>query len=131
MKALINKALESKIWVVAGANVNPSKFGNRIYHRLKNAGYQTYPMNPSYQEVDGEKCYPNPQALPQIPDCVSMVVSPDIGKTLLQPMYDQGIRLLWFQPGSYNQELLDEAIAKNFEIIYDYCVLVELNTIGK
>lgn len=131
MKELVKRALESKIWVVAGANVNPSKFGNRIYHRLKNAGYLTYPMNPVYQEVDGDLCYPSPEQLPQVPDCVNMVVSPDTGRTLLQPMYDQGIRLLWFQPGSYDQKLLDDAIAKNFDIIYDYCVLVELNNIGK
>lgn len=131
MKALINKALESKIWVVAGANVNPSKFGNRIYRRLKNAGYLTYPMNPVYQEIDGDLCYQGPEELPQIPDCVNMVVSPDKGRALLQPMHDRGIRLLWFQPGSYDQPLLDEAVAKGFDIIYDYCVLIELNNIGK
>ncbi len=131
MKALIRKALESEIWAVAGANVNPSKFGHRIYNRLKSAGYRTYPMNPVYQEIDGAPCYPTPAELPQIPDCVNMVLSPDRGRALLQPMYDRGIRLLWFQPGSYDQRLLDDAVAKGFDIIYDYCVLIELNNIGK
>jgi predicted CoA-binding protein len=60
-----------------------------------------------------------------------MVVSPEKGRTLLQPLYDKGIRLLWFQPGAYDKQILDEAVAKGFDIIYDYCVLIELNNAGR
>lgn len=127
MKALIEKALASKVWVVVGATVNPMKFGNKIFRRLKQAGYDTLPMNPAYSTVDGDPCYPNPSALPRVPECANMVVGPDKGRLLLAPLYEKGIRLLWFQPGAYDQRLLDEASSMGFEIIYDYCVLIELN----
>ncbi len=131
MEMRIKKALDGKTWAVAGANVNPAKFGNRIYLRLKQAGYTTYPMNPVYSEIDGDPCYSSPEELPSVPDCVNMVLSPDKGIALLKPMYEKGIRLLWFQPGSFDQQILDEAVAKGFEIIYDHCVLIELNNTGK
>lgn len=130
MKDLIEKALGSKVWVVVGANTNTSKFGNKIYRRLKTAGYVTYPMNPAYEKVDGDICYSSPADLPQIPGCANIVVAPAKGRTLLQPLYDRGIRLLWFQPGAYDQQIIDEAVAKGFEVIFDYCVLIELNNGG-
>ncbi len=131
MKNLIEKALDSKTWVVVGATTNSAKFGNKIYRRLKSAGYHVYPMNPVYSEVDGDPCYPTPGDLPQIPDCANMVVAPDKGRALLQPLFESGVRLLWFQPGAYDKQILDEAVAKGFDIIYDYCVLIELNNIGR
>lgn len=131
MKNLIERAIRSNTWVVVGATVHVSKFGNKIYRRLKTAGYQTLAMNPVYEMVDGDPCYPSPLALPLVPDCASMVVSPDKGRSLLQPLYDRGVRLLWFQPGAYDDQILDEAVAKGFDIIYDYCVLIELNNFGR
>lgn len=127
MNDLIQKALNGQSWVVVGANTNTGKFGNKIYRRLKSAGYTVYPMNPFHEEIEGARCYASPSDLPQVPDCASMVVSPEKGRALLQPLYDRGIRLLWFQPGAYDQRLLDESVAKGFDIIYDYCVLIELN----
>lgn len=131
MKNLIEKALNGKTWVVVGANTNHGKFGNKIFRRLKSAGYLVYPLNPFHDEIEGNRCYATPADLPGIPDCASMVVSPDKGRALLQPLFDQGIRLLWFQPGAYDQRILDEAVAKGFDIIYDYCVLIELNDTGR
>lgn len=131
MKNLIDKALDGKTWVVVGATTNTAKFGSKIYRRLKSAGYQTYPVNPFHKEIDGDICYASPVDLPQIPDCASMVVAPEKGRMLLQPLFDSGIRLLWFQPGAYDKQLLDEAVAKGFDIIYDYCVLIELNNTGR
>ncbi|NCA67656.1 MAG: CoA-binding protein, partial [Clostridia bacterium] len=32
--------LKKKVWAVAGANQNPDKYGNMIYKRLKEKGYE-------------------------------------------------------------------------------------------
>lgn len=131
MKQLIEQALESSIWTVVGATTNQAKFGNKIYRRLKAAGYRVYALNPVYADIEGDPCYGNPGDLPETPECASIVVAPDKGQHLLQPLYDRGVRLLWFQPGAYDQKLLDDAVAKGFDIIYDYCILVELNNTGR
>jgi uncharacterized protein len=56
--------LEKKIWAVIGANNDPDKFGNIIYKRLKSEGYTVYPVNPMYEEVEGDPCYPDLESLP-------------------------------------------------------------------
>jgi len=127
MNNLIQKALKSSCWAVAGATRNTNKFGNRIYKRLKSEGYRVYPLNPVYSDVEGDLCYDSPSAFPETPDCVSMVISPSKGLLLLDPLYASGVRLLWFQPGAYDDEIINAAQRKGFEVIYDHCVLVELN----
>jgi len=131
MRQLIDKALQGEVWVVVGATDNPQKFGNKIFRRLKNAGYRTYPLNPFHREIQGDCCYGTPAELPEVPDCVNMVVGPEKGRTQLKPLYERGARLLWFQPGSYDSALLDEAAAMGFEVIHGSCVLIELGQIGK
>lgn len=60
--------LESNIWAVAGANTDPSKYGNMIYRKLRSKGYRVYPVNPLYDMVEGYKCYKSLSELPEISD---------------------------------------------------------------
>lgn len=127
MKALIERALDGKVWAVVGATRNTGKFGYRIMKRLQNAGYLVYPLNPMYPDIEGEPCYSTPNDLPQVPDCVSMVVGPEKGMLLLDGLYRLGVRILWFQPGAYDDAIIEKAEALGFRTIYGPCVLVELN----
>lgn len=126
MKTLINDVLEQKVWAVVGATTNKSKFGYRIYRRLKEEGYEVYPVNPVYDDIEGDPCYNTVESLPITPDCVNMVVSADRGQPMLKGMLEKGVKRLWFQPGTYNSDLIKEAETMGFEVIYDACVLVEL-----
>ncbi len=117
--------LEKKIWAVIGANNDPDKFGNIIYRRLKCEGYTVYPVNPMYDNVEGDQCYPNLAALPQKPEVLDMVVSPKRGKAFIDEAAQLGIRDIWLQPGTYDQELL--ALIKEKQLVaVQACVLVEL-----
>jgi predicted CoA-binding protein len=71
--------LNKKTWAVVGASDKRDKFGNRIYRRLKLAGYKVYAVNPGLQTIDGDPCYPNLASLPAKPDVIDMVVNPARG----------------------------------------------------
>lgn len=117
--------LEKKIWAVIGANDNPDKFGNIIYRRLKAEGYVTYPVNPLYDEIEGDKCYPDLKSLPQKPEVLDMVVSPKRGKAFIEEAAELGIKYIWLQPGTYDQVLLALIKDKQLTAIQS-CVLVAL-----
>ena len=117
--------LEKKIWAVIGANNDPDKFGNIIYRRLKCEGYTVYPVNPMYDNVEGDKCYPNLISLPQKPEVLDMVVSPKRGKAFIEEAAQLGIKDIWLQPGTYDQELLTLIKEKQL-VALQACVLVEL-----
>jgi len=117
--------LEKKVWAVVGANQNPEKFGNRIYRKLKNKGYEVYAVNPLYDTVDGDPCYKDLSALPKQPDVVNMVVSPKRAKAVLEEAARLGVKYIWFQPGTHDDEVLELAGKLGLETVQD-CVLVVL-----
>lgn len=117
--------LDKKIWAVIGANNDPDKFGNIIYKRLKSEGYTVYPVNPIYDTVDGDPCYPDLTSLPEVPEVLDMVVSPKRGKAFIEEAARLGIKNLWLQPGTYDQEILALITEKQL-VGLQACVLVAL-----
>ena len=117
--------LGKKVWAVVGANDNPEKYGNMIYRKLKSRGYEVYPVNPNYEEIDGDICYVNLSSLPKVPDVIDMVVSPKIGKGTIEEASKLGIKNVWLQPGTYNDEIITLLEQKNMEYV-KACVLVAL-----
>lgn len=115
--------LMSKIWAVVGANQKAEKYGNMIYKKLKLKDYQVYPVNPVYNEIEGDKCYKNLSELPVVPEVVCMVVSPDRAVAVLEEASKLGIKNIWFQPGTYNDETIE--LIDKLELTAAYaCVLV-------
>ncbi|WP_024834292.1 CoA-binding protein [Ruminiclostridium josui] len=117
--------LEKKVWAVVGANQDPEKYGNKIYKKLKNSGYEVYPVNPGYETVEGDKCYKDLSSLPKKPEVIDMVVSPKIGKSVIEEAAKLGIKNIWLQPGTYNDELLKRINELELDTVMA-CVLVAL-----
>lgn len=122
---LKKKMLKKTIWAVAGANEDPGKFGNRIYKKLRSRGYTVYPVNPKYESIEGNQCYKDLSSLPQKPEVIDMVVSPKRGRPILEEAARLGVEYVWFQPGTYDDELLEITKAKGLKYVLA-CVLVEL-----
>ncbi len=117
--------LEKKVWAVIGANENPEKYGNIIYRKLLARGYRVYPVNPKYESIEGNKCYSDLNSLPEKPDVINMVVSPKRGRPVLEEAQKLGLEYVWFQPGTYDDELLEFAQEKGLTSV-TACVLVAL-----
>ncbi|MGE5612862.1 MAG: CoA-binding protein [Bacillota bacterium] len=115
--------LEKRVWAVAGANQNLEKFGNMIYKKLKAKGYEVYAVNPLYDEVDGDRCYKDLSSLPRLPEVVNMVVSPKRAKAVIEEAARLGVKYIWFQPGTYDDEVLELARKLGLETV-QACVLV-------
>lgn len=97
---------EKNIWAVVGATQNTTKYGYRLYQHLKHMGYKVYAVNPKYDAIDGDKCYSDLKSLPEVPEVINMVISPQKGKAVIAQAANLGIRYVWFQPGSYDDEIL-------------------------
>ena len=49
---------------IMGCSADPSRTSYRIADYLQQAGYRIIPVNPNYEEVLGERCYPDLHAVP-------------------------------------------------------------------
>ena len=115
--------LEKKVWAVVGANQNPEKYGNMIYKKLKSRGYEVYAVNPLYDTVEGDPCYKDLSSLPKLPDVIDMVVLPKRAKPVVEEAAKLGIKYIWFQPGTYDDEVMELAKKLGLETV-QACVLV-------
>lgn len=121
----IAEALARRCWAVVGASDDPSRFGHKIWHALRNHGYRVYPVNPKLDTVAGEKCYASVLDLPETPDVVDMVVNPKVGLEVMKDLAKLGVKTAWMQPGTRSDEIRDYATENGVELIED-CVLVQL-----
>ncbi len=121
---------ENKIAIV-GVSVNQKKWGFKIYKELKSAGFRVYPINPKHKRIGLDNCYPNLQALPEIPDVVITVVPPNVAEQLVEHCRKLGIKRVWMQPGSESEKAIKLCKHNNIEIMHDACFVVNGLKIGE
>ena len=97
----------------------------RIYKKLKSRGYRVYPVNPGYEEVEGDKCYKDISSLPELPEVLDMVVSPKRGKAVIEEAARLGVKNIWLQPGTHDDAIMKLIEEKGLTGV-QACVLVAL-----
>lgn len=114
-----------KTIAVVGLSANwyrPSFFAAKY---MQERGYRIIPVNPSYQEVLGEKCYANLADIPEPVDIVDCFrKSEDI-----EPIADEaiaiGAKVLWMQIGVINEKAAQKARKAGLDVVQDRCVKIE------
>jgi predicted CoA-binding protein len=116
---------DCKTIAVVGLSANwyrPSFFAAKY---MQEHGYRIIPVNPSYPEILGEKCY---AALKDIPGKVDMVdcfrKSQDI-EPIAAEAIAIGAKVLWMQLGVMNESAADKARKSGLEVVQDRCVKIE------
>lgn len=114
--------LESKNWAVVGVTEKTERFGYKIWKILAKHGYNVYGVNPRYDEIDGEKIYKSLSQIDGKIDVVDMVVSPKLSLNVLDEAKELKIDYIFFQPGSYDDEVVKKAEDLGFKYIIDDCI---------
>ncbi len=126
MEKLINSFLDkNNVYAVVGASRDATKYGSRVYADLKQAGYKVYPLNPSAEEILGDKCYPALEKLPTKPDIVNIVVPPNIAEEIIKQCKNLGITKVWLQPGSESAAAIKFCQENNLKFVSGACVMLE------
>lgn len=112
-------------WAVVGVSEDRSKYGNKIYRDLRDAGYQVFAVNPKLQTVEGDPCFPSIKSLPEVPEVVDLVVPPTISLNVVQDCLDAGAKRIWFQPGSESDEAIEKAQTAGMEVVHDACIMIQ------
>lgn len=120
--------LEKKSWAVVGVTAKKDKWGNRIFNILKENDYETYGVSPNYDEIDGEKIYHSLSDLPSKVDVIDLVVSPKISLSTLDEANELGIEYIFFQPGTYNDEVIAKADELGLKYLIGDCIYATLRS---
>ncbi len=118
--------LDKMVWAVVGATDKTDRYGYKIFKKLKEHDYTTYGIHPKLEELDGDKIYKNLTDLPEKIDVVDMVVGPNIAIGVLEEAKELGIEYIFFQPGSYNEEVIKKAEELGLKYLEDDCIYATL-----
>ena len=123
---LIQDFLNQKIWAVVGASTNTDKYGYKVYAKLKESNYIVMPVNPNIESIEGDRCYPTIESLPQRPDVVSVIVPPNVTEDIIYNCIKAEVQKVWMQPGADSPEAIRVAENNGLQVIHHRCVLIEL-----
>ena len=115
----------SRVIAVVGLSsqwYRPSYFAAKY---MQDHGYRVIPVNPSYDAVLSEKCYPSVTAIPEPVDIVDCFRKHGALVPIAQEAVEHGAKVLWMQLGIRNAEAARIATAAGLDVVMDRCVKIE------
>lgn len=106
--------LAQKRIAVAGVSRTPQNTANAIYRKLRDEGYEVFPVNPHADEVEGDRCYASVTAVPGRLDGALLVTSPESTEQLVRDCAAAGISRVWMHENAFfktGSSVSDEAVA--------------------
>ena len=105
----------------------PTPNGHKITIFLEETGltYRIIPVNPAYQEVLGEKCYPSLKDIPEKVDVVDCFRKSEDIEPIAKEAIEIGAKVLWMQLGVTNEKAAAMARDAGLEVVQDRCVKIE------
>lgn len=114
--------LDKKVWAVIGVSAKKDKWGYKIFKILKDHNYETYGVSPNYDDIEGDKIYHSLRDLPKKVDVIDMVVSPKIAINTLVEAKELGIEYIFFQPGTYDDDVIRKAEELGLKYLTGDCI---------
>jgi len=127
-----------KTIAVVGASKNPQKDANTVLQFMKDHGYKIIPINPTADEIVGEKAYPSLMDLPS--DLASKVELVDVFRPsgVLPQLAEQVVHMhrkygrpfvFWAQLGLENEEATQILSKSQIPYIMNACLRIVQRTI--
>ncbi|MBD3305706.1 CoA-binding protein [candidate division KSB3 bacterium] len=123
-KAAIEAFLAQPTLAVVGVSRKGKKFGNTVFKDLTAKGYQVFPVNPHAEQIDGQPCYPNLQALPEPAGGVVVIVPPAETEKVVRDAAEAGITHVWMQPGAESAAAIHFCREQGMSVVHGECILM-------
>jgi uncharacterized protein len=120
--------LRGKRIAVAGVSRQPNQAANAVFRKLRDSGYEAFPVNPNASEVEGTKCYPDLASIPGTLDGVVIATHPRASRDVVRQCAERGVGRVWlhrsFGQGSVSDAAVKEAEARGLQTIVGGCPLM-------
>ena len=116
---------DNRVIAMVGLSANwyrPSYFAAKY---LLDHGYRVIPVNPSYQEVLGQKCYATLRDIPGKIDLVDCFRKSEEIMPLAEDAIAIGAKALWMQIGVINAAAADKARKAGLDVVMNRCMKIE------
>ena len=104
---------------VVGLSPNPDRDSHRVSAYMQSQGYRIIPVNPTVDEVLGEKSYPDLPSVPEPIDMVDIFRRSELVMPVVEEAIQVGARYIWMQDGVVNEEAAEKAREAGIPVVMD------------
>ena len=137
IKTLRRILIEYKRVAMVGLSADWYRPSNFAAKYLLEHGFDVIPVNPKYDEILGQKCYPDLKSIPTPVDVVDLFQRTERIPPFVDEAIAIGAKVVWMQLSIINEDAAATAIEAGLEVVMDRCMKIEyarlfggLNTIG-
>lgn len=123
--ALRKTLIDSRTIATVGFSNNPKKPGYYVPQYMMDKGYRVIPVNPSIQEILGQKAYPDLLSIPEPVDMVQIFRAPSEVPAVVEQAIQIGAKVIWMQIGAVNPEAGQRASDAGLAVVMDRCLMIE------
>jgi predicted CoA-binding protein len=116
--------LSAKTIASVGLSSNTQKESYWIVSYLKDQGYRIIPINPTADEILGEKAYPDLESVPEKIDVVQVFRRSEDVPPVVDSAIKVGAKVVWMQEGIVNEEAAQKARDAGLQVVMDACMRV-------
>ena len=100
----LDPLLRPRSIAVIGASGVPSRIGGMAIDLCLRGGFtRIYPVNPKRETIQGQKCYPDIESVPEVVDLVVIAVSADATLAQLERCHARGIPAALLYAASFSE----------------------------
>ncbi|MFD1413538.1 CoA-binding protein [Oceanobacillus jeddahense] len=114
----------AKTIAVVGLSANPDRTSYQIAKRMQKEGYKIIPVNPTVDEVLGERAYNTLAEVKEPIDIINVFRRPEHLPDVAKDAVQTDCKMFWAQQGIVNEEAYNYLKEHDFEVVMDLCIKV-------
>jgi hypothetical protein len=120
----IHDFLSQRTLALAGISRGGKKFGNAILKSLKQSGYRVFPIHPSAETIDGERCYASLEKMPEKVGGLVICLPSVQTEIVLHQALAAGITRVWMQQGSESYAAIRFCEQNGIKAVHGQCIMM-------
>jgi hypothetical protein len=110
---------------MVGASDKPDRDSYRVMEYLIANGYRVIPVNPTAEQIQGERSYPSLSAIPEKVDLVDIFRRSDAVPPIVEEAIIIDAPVVWMQLDVVNEEAAETARNAGLQVVMDRCIKIE------
>ncbi|MBI3302471.1 MAG: CoA-binding protein [Deltaproteobacteria bacterium] len=110
---------------VVGCSPDPDRDSHRIAALLKAKGHRVIPVNPSCQEILGERCFASVRDILEPVEMIDVFRRPEFVDQIADEAIAAGAKILWLQLDVINEPAARKAQDAGLTVVMDRCPAIE------
>lgn len=110
---------------IVGLSADLSRPSSVVAKYLLEHGFEVIPVNPKYDEILGQKCYPDLAAIPTPVEIVDLFQRSERVPPFVDAAIEIGAKVVWMQLDIVHEEAAEKARTAGLEVVMDRCIKIE------